>query len=327
MPSYRRNVLVGLTVLTAIVALGWMILKFGSTFARPFTGKILRVHFVTEQADGLSDGSAVLYRGVTVGRITVVARDPDQLHVRAESEIDAFPPLPAKLTASIKQTSLLGSGSEIVLEPTADLTGTLADDTLIPAAYAGLDLIPPELRTLGAEMTKTTQQFREANLIGNVNDRITQLGKVLDQAQTTIAGINNVVANDQFKAKIDASLENIRVASESVRSVTGRADTVTQKLDGAIDTINQTAQLTRDQIDQISKSTQARLAEASTLLTQVNEITAKVNQGKGTAGQLVNDPKLYQGLVETTTELTATVKDLQRLIQQWEQEGVALKLR
>ena len=65
----------------------------------------------------------------------------------------------------------------------------------------------------------------------------------------------------------------------------------------------------------------------SKLLDQANVITAKINDGQGTAGKLVNDPKLYEGLVDTTTQLNATVKDLQRLIQQWEQEGVALKLR
>jgi hypothetical protein len=41
----------------------------------------------------------------------------------------------------------------------------------------------------------------------------------------------------------------------------------------------------------------------------------------------MNDPKLYQSLVETTMELNATVKDLHRLVEQWEQEGVTLKLK
>ena len=107
----------------------------------------------------------------------------------------------------------------------------------------------------------------------------------------------------------------------------GNSNALAQKLDGAVTTINKTAEQTQQQINDISKSTKERLAEASVLLTQVNQITAKVNEGKGTAGQLVNDPKLYQGLVETTTQLNATVKDLQRLIQQWEQEGVTLKLK
>jgi DNA-binding Lrp family transcriptional regulator len=41
----------------------------------------------------------------------------------------------------------------------------------------------------------------------------------------------------------------------------------------------------------------------------------------------VNDPRLYESLVETAKELNATVSDLRRLVNQWEQEGVSLKLK
>jgi hypothetical protein len=41
----------------------------------------------------------------------------------------------------------------------------------------------------------------------------------------------------------------------------------------------------------------------------------------------MNDPRLYQSLVDTSRELNATVTDLRLLIEQWEQEGVPLKLK
>ena len=49
--------------------------------------------------------------------------------------------------------------------------------------------------------------------------------------------------------------------------------------------------------------------------------------GTSSIGLLVNDPKLYESLVDTSRELNATITDLKRLVEQWEQEGVALKLR
>ena len=42
---------------------------------------------------------------------------------------------------------------------------------------------------------------------------------------------------------------------------------------------------------------------------------------------LVNDPKLYQSLVDNSRELNATILDLKRLVEQWEQEGVSFKLK
>jgi len=42
---------------------------------------------------------------------------------------------------------------------------------------------------------------------------------------------------------------------------------------------------------------------------------------------LVNDPRLYESLADTTRQLNATVSDLRRLLEQWEQEGVTMKLK
>src|SRR5262249_43322170 len=66
MSPYRRNVLVGATVLLAMGILGWMILQFGGHVITPFTVAKTRVMFIGDRSDGLSDGSPVVYRGVNV---------------------------------------------------------------------------------------------------------------------------------------------------------------------------------------------------------------------------------------------------------------------
>jgi hypothetical protein len=69
------------------------------------------------------------------------------------------------------------------------------------------------------------------------------------------------------------------------------------------------------------------MLQVSKSLDSIQAITGKVNAGEGTAGMLVNDPKLYQSLVENSRELNLTITDLRRLVDQWEQEGVTLKLK
>jgi len=327
MSNYRRNVLVGVTVLASMVMLGWMILRFGGSLGAPFAGKTMPVRFVTERADGLSEGSAILFRGVTVGRVTLVQRATDQIHVLVNGEVDVAPPLPAKLTARIRQGSILGSGSSLVLEATPDSQGDLQPNTEIQADFVGLDFFPPEIKTLSTELTASVKQFREANVVGNINDRVAEVGRVMEQAQQTLKSFNDLVGDPKMRADVQQSLANIREASDNVKRVTGTADQVAAKLSSAVTTINDTATRTQAHIDDLAKLASARLEEASASLKQVSEITTKINEGKGTAGQLINDPKLYAGLVDTTTELNATIKDLQRLIQQWEQEGVSFKLK
>src|SRR4051812_23482474 len=118
MSPYRRNVMVGATVLTALLALGWMILKFAGAPITLLVAPRTTVHFISERADGLSEGANVTYRGVNVGQITKVSRLPDD-RIRIDAFVDSKPPLPANVKGIIRFTGLLGGGSLIML----DLTG------------------------------------------------------------------------------------------------------------------------------------------------------------------------------------------------------------
>src|SRR3954464_7316296 len=77
MSPYRRNVMVGATVLFALGVLGWMILQFGGRAVAPLAPARLSVKFTTDRADGLAEGSPLTFRGVNVGQITKVTRGDD----------------------------------------------------------------------------------------------------------------------------------------------------------------------------------------------------------------------------------------------------------
>ena len=311
----------GITVLAALVMLGWMIVRFGANLARPFAGEKLNVRFVMDRADGVSDGSSLTFRGVTVGRVLRVWRDPDQHKVWAEAEVDADPPLPAIGSAEIRQTSPLGTGASLALVSSDNGKNIKTGDTIV-ATYIGLglDLLPPELKSLGPEITALVKQLKDENFVANLNARVSDVGKTLD-------GVNKIVNDPKMQDDLRASMANVREASEKIKTISTRADSMVTNLDATAVTVNATAKSAQTKIDEINRSLQARLDQASTALEQIGQVTAKINAGTGTAGKLVNDPKLYAGLVDSTTELNATIKDLRRLIQQWEQEGVTAKLR
>ena len=69
MATYRRNILVGATVLGAGLVFGWMALKFSSRTAELFSPPQIPVHFVTAHANGLAPGSAVMAYGFIFGRV------------------------------------------------------------------------------------------------------------------------------------------------------------------------------------------------------------------------------------------------------------------
>lgn len=329
MSTYRRNVLVGLTMLIALGMLGWMILRFGGKIAQPFSGELIRVRFVSDRADGVSEGSGVYYKGVNVGRVIRVTRDQNLTDVWIDAEVEATPPLPGGTGADIRQASLLGSGSriEIRIPPADHINGSLKAGDVIRADFVGLQFFPEEIKNLSLEVAAAARQFREANVVGNLNTRLNEVGQVLSETRKTLENANKIVADEKVRADITAAIQNIRASSDNVRQVTERADKIAQKMQNVVDNIDQTTKTANTELTDIAKLTKTRLEELAGIIQQTHQITTKINQGDGTASKLLNDPKLYEGLVDTTRELKQTIQDLQRLVQQWEEEGVTLKLK
>jgi ABC-type transporter Mla subunit MlaD len=133
MPTYQRNILVGATVLGAVLVFVWMVLTFSSRTAQLFAPPQLTVRFRSARADGLSPGSEIDYLGVQVGRVEAISRNTDGTSVNIEGVVDRDPPLPANLQASITTPNALGGGNAISLAVDGDKPqGVLAADSTIP---------------------------------------------------------------------------------------------------------------------------------------------------------------------------------------------------
>jgi len=48
----------------------------------------------------------------------------------------------------------------------------------------------------------------------------------------------------------------------------------------------------------------------------------KVNRGDGTAGRLINDGRLYENLLETSTQLNVLLKDVRELLDKVNEKGL-----
>ena len=63
------------------------------------------------------------------------------------------------------------------------------------------------------------------------------------------------------------------------------------------------------------------------VLTSLHRVTVKIETGEGTAGKLLNDPELYNGLVDATQQLKDTLEKLSALLAEWKEKGVKMKLK
>lgn len=326
--NYRKNILVGVAAIAALGALGFMIIKFGDAPVWMFRTKQLTVHVITHRADGLGEGSNVTYRGVTVGRVVSITRsDTDRERISVDALVDRKPPLPGQVIAVIRIAGVFGSNGTIALEEANGGGGTLVDGQEIQARYVGQEMIPPEFNELANEMRAAVRQFRESKLVLHLDETVVKAGTAIDS-------LDKVIGDPKLQEDLKQSLANIRLATEAANRIGTNLEKFSQRLDGMGDqataTMKQaqeTIAKTQANVDRITEVAVARLEQATKLIGTLEAIAGKVDQGKGTAGQLINDPRLYESLVDTSRELNLAVKDLKRLVEQWEQEGVTLKLK
>ena len=330
MPIYKRNILIGLTVIGAMIGFVWMSLKFSSDAAQLLSPPQNVVHFHSTRGDGVSEGSAVEYLGVQVGRVTSVARSADGVGVDIDAVVDRNPPLPANVRAQIVTASALGGAADISLDiDDQQPRGTLQPNTTINAQYVGLqlNLLPASLThtaqqigNMSEELRVTVKKLRESGAIEDLDKTIKQISVQAGKIGDVFASIQNVLGDSDTQ-------KNLKGAISDLHTTIAKLNTLADSLQSASTDATGTIKDVHKDVDALSSQIGDRLTQISAILTTMQSVLTKVDTGQGTAGQLVNDPRLYESLVDTSRQLNQTVSDLKRLVEQWEQEGVYLHLK
>ena len=198
--------------------------------------------------------------------------------------------------------------------------GVLSGGAQLRSRFLGLQFLPPEFAELARELKMTTIQFRESKLILHLDEQVQKAGQVLDAA-------NTLIADPKVREDIKTATANIRTASETINRIGTKLDKLTDDAQTTMSDVRTTVKTTGANVETLSKQASERLEQISKTLDHFQSIAAKIDNGQGTAGQMVNDPKLYQALVDSTKELNMTITDFKRLVEQWEQEGVSFKLK
>lgn len=301
MSPRRRNIIVGLIVLIGLGIVVWMVLLFAGRLARVFSSPGMTITLTSDRADGVSDGSAVYYRGIQVGQVTLVHLSSDNSGVVIPLSLKKGVVLPRNLRATIRTSSYFGTAADILLEPQGPPQGEMAADTTLKAEFEGSALIPKQFTALAEEA-------RRRELLEHLDQTIVSIHEQADKAGKLVDSVQQLIGDKKMADDLRASVANIRLTTET-------ATRATQNFEKFSSDANTTMSDVRVAIVKLSGT-----------IEHFESIADKVDQGKGTAGLLVNDPKLYQGLVDTTAELHSTIADLKRVVDQWEQEGVTLRL-
>lgn len=349
MSPYRRNVLVGLTTVASLAVLAWMIIQFGGQLAAPFAGKKIPIRFVADRADGINAGSRIQFLGTHVGTVTNVQLDTERNNVRIDAELEAKYALPSNVRGDIRLPNLLGAGAiiELTLTDASPSPARIKADDEFPATYSGVGIIPPEISQLAAELKLAVTEFRQSGLLeslrsasDNLDRQLTSVGKtfdsinqvvgdpaVQDDLRAIIARAKNAVTQvEQTSAKLDRFVTDLNALPGQASELLGDARAGISEIREGVGEAREAIADVRDEAAGLSKRLDENMNELQAILADARSIAKKIDSGNGTAARLVNDPKLYETLIQATEVLTLTLEDVRRLSRQVEEEGFKIKL-
>ena len=192
----------------------------------------------------IQPNSRVRVNDVTVGTVTTIERQ--DWHALVTMRIDGGVILPANATATVGQTSLLGT-LHVELAPPTDVPpeGQLHNGSLIPLAHAGA--YPSTEQTLSV-----ASMFLNGGGLGQVQE-------ITKAFSTAFAGREDDLRSliqrlDEFIGHLDAQTNDIIAANESINNLAGQFAAQRPLLDDAARKIPDALAVLKDQRDNLAEA-------------------------------------------------------------------------
>jgi len=352
MRENRRNVLVGIFVLVAFVALGILIVLFGQAPTWMLRGRTypLVIHF--ESVSGVRSGTPVTMFGKSIGTVGAVEfRDMSDFSkgVQVTVEIDDEFKLPRDSRAETYAAGLLAGGRPpIVIIPGPPGQGAVPAGGTLPGVTRGaletifpmtvVDTFDSTAIRIGLAAEKLTpvledlhelMRARTPAEVDQVGGPPGNLASAISRLDSSLHHFNVVLGDPETQSHFKEAVANFYAMSEDgkatmsdVRAITADAREVPGVVKEFIQTANDSVLRLDDRTERVARRLIETLDDTSSVLTQAKDVLAKVNAGQGTLGHLVGDNRLYESLVLTFQRLAETTEEARILIKDWQKGKV-----
>ncbi|MEG2365437.1 MAG: MlaD family protein [Alistipes sp.] len=289
----RREVKIGLfTVL--MIGCAWAGIRFLSGI--DIFSRNNEYYAAYDQINGVQPASPIMIKGVKVGTVTGITFDPERSEmVVLRFSIKRQYQIPTNSEAKIFSNSIMGAKAvEIHLGDakqcleSGDTLRSSRDRDLMDMAGSELDFFKQKVSQITTDLSRTLQ---------NINTLLEANTVSLTGTMTNIHGItgnlNGLLASE--RSNLQTTMNNLTRFSNVLGNNAQRMDSIV----GNVNTL--TARLSDEQFT-------ANLAGA---VGELNAVLAKIDNGEGTVGSLINDRALYVSLTEASNNLSALLADLE----------------
>jgi phospholipid/cholesterol/gamma-HCH transport system substrate-binding protein len=282
-------------VAITILVLGYSFLKGNNVFSseNEFYARYANV-------GGLTVSKPVLINGYQIGRVAALELEPNGT-ILAQFDINSDYEIPKNTIARLESTDLLG-GKAIVFELGNSKVYAEDGDTLranseknimeqVQPIQKKAEQIIGRLDSVLTSVNNTiSPEFQQ-----NFNKSFASIARTLETLEGTTKRVDNLVGSES--TRIAAIMANFQSVSANLRDNNQKITAVMSNLEKVSD------QIARSNFENTIKNADKAVAD---LQTAIN----KVNSGKGTLGQLVNDEALYKNLANASSNLDKLMIDL-----------------
>lgn len=155
----------------------------------------------------------------------------------------------------------------------------------------------------------------EAGLLELVNQRLTPLQEKLETAITDADTLFKSIVSENNKSNLDAIFSDLSITIKEFKNTSKRLNNMLasneEKLNNSFNNFDKISTNLSKVSDSLSQVNIVKISkELESVLASFDKISKNLDNGKGTAGKLLNDEKLYNNLTDTSKELELLLQDL-----------------
>ena len=254
-----------------------------------------------DKVDGLAISKPVLVNGYQIGRVSALALQPNG-QILAQFKINPKYLVPDNTIARLESTDLLGSKA-VIFDLGNSLKYAIDGDTLNANVQQNImEQVEPVQKKAQVIIAKLDSLLSSVNTIlnpdfqKNVNRSFASIAKTLETLELTSKTVDGAVS---IQAK---RIDNILANAESISS---NLKNNNEKITAIMNNMNNFT-------DQLAKANfKETLDNANKAVADLQATVAKINNGAGSLGMLLNDEKLYNNLNNAAENLDKLMIDLQ----------------
>lgn len=316
-------------VVGAVIILAVIVVATGTLFLKGFQwgADLTYVDALSRDVGQLMEGNDVKFRGVTIGTVNRISVEPGGDAVRVSLELDGDVEVAPDAVVIIAPESLFGDWqAEIVTRsrfPRFDyyevqegrtneegervLGGYALPD--ISRLTASADEIAENLRRLTDRVDRAFTEETADNLrlaINNIQQVSEEIANLIDQQASTFESVSS---------EVERAATEIGQAATTARSTLAHADRILGS--GEVDTLllnlrtlSVDLQRIAGNVDTTTVEFSRTMARVDSTLTNVQDITSMIEEGRGSLGMFIGDTVLYARAQQSFAQLDSLLADI-----------------